>query len=95
MYLKLIANSLNQFLVDSYFGPGDLEMGTVVREDYDLVTPREFVWTYHSLLIKEITHMYILIQGLILFNPYIMYAPNDRLNKKYLYNNWSKFCCQV
>lgn len=59
MYLKLIANSLNQFLVDSYFGPGDLEMGTVVREDYDLVTPREFVWTYHSLLIKEITHMYI------------------------------------
>lgn len=56
MYLKLIANSLNQFLVDSYFGPGDLEMGTVVREDYDLVTPREFVWTYHSLLIKEITH---------------------------------------
>lgn len=54
MYLKLIANSLDQFLVDSYFGPGDLEMGTVVREDYDLVTPREFVWTYHSLLIKKL-----------------------------------------
>lgn len=59
MYLKLIAHSLDQFLVDSNFGPGDLEMGTVVREDYDLVTPREFVWTYHSLFIKEITHMYI------------------------------------
>lgn len=63
MYLKLVANSLNQFLVDSDFGPGDLEMGTVVREDYDLVTPREFVWTYHSLLINEITHVYL--QGLI------------------------------
>lgn len=56
-------NSLDQFLVDSDFGPGDLEMGTVVREDYDLVTPRKFVWTYHSLLIKEIIHMNL--QGLI------------------------------
>lgn len=59
MYLKLVANSLNQFLVDSYFGPGDLEMGTIMGKNNDLVTPREFVWTYHSLLIKEITHMYI------------------------------------
>lgn len=64
MYLKLVANSLNQFLVDSDFGPGDLEMGTIMGKNNDLVTPREFVWTYHSLLINAITHM-LYLQGLI------------------------------
>lgn len=59
MYLKLIVNLFNQFFVDLYFGFGDFEMGIVVREDYDFVIFREFVWIYYSLLIKEIIYMYI------------------------------------
>lgn len=59
MYLKLIVNLFNQFFVDLDFGFGDFEMGIVVREDYDFVIFREFVWIYYSLLIKEIIYMYI------------------------------------
>lgn len=57
MYLKLIVNLFNQFFVDLDFGFGDFEMGIVVREDYDFVIFREFVWIYYSLLIKEIIYM--------------------------------------
>lgn len=59
MYLKLIVNLFNQFFVDLDFGFGDFEMGIVVREDYDFVIFREFVWIYYSLLINEIIYMYI------------------------------------
>lgn len=59
MYLKLVVNLFNQFFVDLDFGFGDFEMGIVVREDYDFVIFREFVWIYYSLLIKEIIYMYI------------------------------------
>lgn len=59
MYLKLIVNLFNQFFVDLYFGFGDFEMGIVVREDYDFVIFREFVWIYYSLLINVIIYMYI------------------------------------
>lgn len=59
MYLKLIVNLFNQFFVDLDFGFGDFEMGIVVREDYDFVIFREFVWIYYSLLIKEIIYIYI------------------------------------
>lgn len=59
MYLKLVVNLFNQFFVDLDFGFGDFEMGIVVREDYDFVIFREFVWIYYSLLINEIIYMYI------------------------------------
>lgn len=59
MYLKLVVNLFNQFFVDLDFGFGDFEMGIVVREDYDFVIFREFVWIYYSLLINVIIYMYI------------------------------------
>lgn len=59
MYLKLVVNLFNQFFVDLDFGFGDFEMGIVVREDYDFVIFREFVWIYYSLLINIIIYMYI------------------------------------
>lgn len=40
---------LYQFLVDAHLGSGNLDVGTVMGENNDLVTSWQFVGTNHSL----------------------------------------------
>jgi hypothetical protein len=50
--LNTCQHLLDEFLVDADFRPGDLDVGTVMGEDDNLVTPWQFVGTNHSLLIQ-------------------------------------------